>query len=514
MQLILKRILSLLLCLSLVLTLAACGKDKDDSDGNGLPANVVSRIVYDAEHPYVEHNGAPYLFYGIQVRLDWIMDDTRADLNHINDVFAHVKDMGFNTVVVPIWWHTIEPEDGKYNFERLELYYTYLNKYDLKVQWLWFGTNSCGAGTPAPTWVKADEETYWQVDEEGTWFNFSCEALLERESKALGKMMDWLAENDKDRRCVMIQVNNEVDQGANMFQPDQTDEVIAEENYGQWWQTEEGHDNYCWVGGQREEFFHYLDVLGQTIHNSKYNCVTRVNVSGAGRNLIEGIADDFDDLIATDGIDIVGVDAYSTNWDNLEGYITWADDNVTHLAESAATYQLGYSAAKMFSLGAGILPYCFKGDRNGGGMYEQTGNYNDWIELESTPWMRSYNQMINKVLPQLAAAVPSGRVLEFNGEHQVGQIKATRTLNGTKIIFTHETDALGMAFPVSDTEWILMATDDNAVFTFGNMVEVKEATFGKYEGTEWKAQNVAKVDGNVVTLGAWQVVKVDIANKD
>ena len=69
----------------------------------------------------------------------------------------------------------------------------------------------------------------------------------------MGEMMKWLAQNDKQRRCVMIQVNNEVDQGANNFQPDQTD---AAQNFaGQWWQTKEGHDKYCWVNGQREEVF-------------------------------------------------------------------------------------------------------------------------------------------------------------------------------------------------------------------------------------------------------------------
>lgn len=512
MKKIFRRTLSILLCVVIVLSLAACGKG--GGDGEKLASNVVSRVVYDAEHPYIEHNGAPYLFYGVQVRLDWIMQDTGGDLAYVEDVIAHAKADGFNTIVAPIWWNYIEPKDGEYNFDWLEIFYKYLNKYDLLVQWLWFGTNSCGAGTPAPKWIKADTKTYWQLEDvEGDWFNFSCEALLEREAKALGKMMDWIAENDTDRRCVVIQVNNEVDQGANMFQPDQTDAVIAEENIGQWWQTEEGHDTYCWVGGQREAFFHYQDVLGQAVHNSKYNCVTRVNVSGAGRNTIEGIADDYDDLLATDGIDIMGVDCYSTTWDTLEGFITWADDNVTHIAEANSTYQFGYSAAKMFSLGAGILPYCFKGDRNGGGMYEQTGHYKDWVELESTPWMRSFNQMINKALSQLSAAVPSGTVLEFNGEHQSGQIKATRTLNGTRIIFTHETDALGMAFPVSDTEWVLMATDDNAVFEFGNTVKVENATFGKFEGLDWKAQNVAKFEGNKVTLSAWQVVKVDVSNK-
>ena len=122
----------------------------------------------------------------------------------------------------------------------MSIYYKYLEKYDLKVEWLWFGTNVCGSGGCAPQWVKNSPDTYKRVVPEGykgdgVWFDFSCKETLEAEKTAVGEMMKWLAQNDKQRRCVMIQVNNEVDQGANNFQPDQTD---AAQNFaGQWWQT-------------------------------------------------------------------------------------------------------------------------------------------------------------------------------------------------------------------------------------------------------------------------------------
>lgn len=505
------------LCVSLTLSLAACGKDKSTTDDSSKPeektAGYVSKVKYEAEHPYIVHNGEPYLMLPIQMRLDWIFEDTGGDLDFIEENFADVVEMGFESVCIPIYWSTIEPKQGEFSFERLSIYYKYLEKYDLKVEWLWFGTNVCGGGAAStPQWVKDDNETYKKVVPDGyegksSWYDFSCKATLEAEKNALGKMMEWLAENDKSRRCVMIQVNNEVDQGANNFQPDQTDD--AQEFIGQWWQTKEGHDTYCWVNGQREEFFAYNSALGDVIHNSSYNCVTRVNVSGAGRNTIPELKLDYEDMLDTSGIDIVGVDCYTTTWETLEQYITKVSGNVTHLAEASATYEFGYNMAKMLEMGAGMMIYCHRDDRADCGMYVCTTRDNkEWVELPSTSENRKFMNMIKKVSEKLAYAVPNGEVLEFNGEHYEGGTDVTSSLNGLAIRFTQENDGLGIAFPVSDKEWILLANRDGSAFEFDSSVTVSAAAFGGYENGDWKVQNVSVVDGNKVTVNAYQAVKV------
>jgi len=512
-------------------SVAACDNESNtviDNSSNSSTTKIVSndyvsKVNYEAEHPYVEYKGKPYLMLAVQMRLDWIYEDQSRDIAFIQENFAKAKEDGFDSVIIPISWNQIEPEKGVFNFDRLELYYKYLDEYDLSVQWIWGGTNSCGSGAAVPEDIRKDPETYKRmltgkpeiddmIGKDGAgvvWIDFSCKATMEREQTALAAMMEWIAENDKNKRCVMIQVDNEVDQGAGNFQPDQTD--ATQNLVGQWWQTKEGHDKYCWVGGQRDAVFAQLSALGDVIHKSSYNCVTRVNLSGAGRDTIPDLKLDYMDLLDTTGIDIVGVDCYATTWDALANYITESGDNVTHIAEASCTYEFGYSVAKMFERGEGILLYCHRDDRADFGMYERTTRQNQqWVEKPTTAESRQFLQMLRKVGDKLAFAVPNGEVLEFNGEHTKGGVDVTSTLNKLSIRFTNNNDALGMAFPVSDKEWILMANRDNCQFEFDDSVTVSAATFGKYDGDNWKVQNTSAVQGNKVTVNAYQVVKVDL----
>lgn len=116
--------------------------------------------------------------------------------------------------------------------------------------------------------------------------------------------------------------------------------------------------------------------------------------------------------------------------------------------------------------------------------------------------------MIKKVSSKLAFAVPNGEVLEFNGEHLEGGMDVTSSLNGFSIRFTQGNDGLGIAFPVGDKEWILLANRDSSVFEFDSSAKVAGAAFGGYENGKWKVQNTSAVDGNKVTVNAYQAVKV------
>ena len=86
-----------------------------------------------------------------------------------------------------------------------------------------------------------------------------------------------------------------------------------------------------------------------------------------------GIADDVTDLAATTGIDMVGEDIYYSDWDNIDGYLQpKSADNLTHLAECSTTYDYSNIAGKIFSIGGGFMPYCYRDDRienSGEGMY-------------------------------------------------------------------------------------------------------------------------------------------------
>ena len=106
---------------------------------------VISRIVEKNGRRYLEHNGNPKLFYGIQLRLD---DAKRVGANEqdIEEYFSLSSKYGFPIVAVPVYWgEHIEPyvkSEEISEFVKSTIHYA--EKYDLSVQWLWFGSNVCG----------------------------------------------------------------------------------------------------------------------------------------------------------------------------------------------------------------------------------------------------------------------------------------------------------------------------------------------------------------------------------
>lgn len=592
-------LLSLALGLGAVSGMPASAASVDYASGT----DCVSRLVTGENGKYIEYKGAPYLAYSMQLRADWYMEDKgrlsaaeRAEYGlpevdyyqnsaaytpeqkakyleiaaklrdeFIEETFRKVKEDGFNSVNIPIYWSNIEKSAGVYDFSRLQYYYNFLNKYDLTVQWLWFGTNVCGGGALAPTYILNNTDTYKRVYPEnyegtGVWFDFSCAATMAAEQNALAAMMQWLAKNDTERRCVMIQVNNEVDQGADTFEK-YAEGGTAKSPY--WWNNAAQHDKYCWTGGQRDALFAQLSALGDIVHNSAYNCVTRVNFSGAGRNMA-GIADDVTDLAATTGIDMVGEDIYYSDWDNIDGYLQpKSDDNFTHLAECSTTYDYSNIAGKIFSIGGGFMPYCYRDDRienSGEGMYaniqaarpvrgadESEADYaarvkayeynaywegrvyRGWTEREGvTDAIRSFNRIINNMYVPLARATAERSVAEFNGEREyrvkdgalcrvsksggsytyapVSEFTETQSFGGCSITYTSQNDGLGLMLNTGDNEFILTSTK-GGTYTFNTDKAVCYQS-GVYRDKYWVSDSRTAQIGNTVSVAAGQIVKV------
>ncbi len=481
---------------------------KDSMDGG---RRVVSYIAYHDKKPYVRYREEAYLMYGVQMRVDWIYIDTKGNLPFLEENFRRVRELGFDSVMIPIYWKTIEPEKDRYDFSRLALYYSFLHKYDLTVQWLWFGTDVCGMGYNIPDYLWKTPDEYRRIelkDDPTYYFDFSCTASMEREQKALTAMMQWIAENDAEERCVMIQLNNEVDQGAGSFQENAAEGVV----YDDWWKTEESHDRFCWVGGQREAVFRQLSALGDIVHNSAYSVVTRVNVSGAARDIVPELVKDYRDMLAYSGIDIIGVDSYFKTWEPLLADINIVEGNVTHVAENGGYYDSTYNTVNLFAMGAGMLIYCHRDDREHYGMYEPSKNQ-EWTELEGTPKVRRFNRMLHKVKKPLAEAVAHRRFTAFNGEHLVGPVSVKKDCSGLSLIFLCPGDGIGAAFPTADGSVVLMATQEDSWFAFPDEVEILSAVAGKFDGLNWQGETTAVQEETRIQVNAYEAVKVNFERR-
>lgn len=537
-----KKLTALFLCLTLAATVL-CGVPFGAV--SAATANTaVSSVVTKNGRTYIEHNGEPYLMYGIQMRLDWQyadkMTNEAPDWDWIEENFKKAVEDGFKSVAIPVYWSFIETGNhGIRSTEYLEKMYEYIYKYDLTVQWLWFGTNVCGLGSGTMPWYicKTDSEytdvflkdVTWSKDDNDNWVstpteadspyvNFSNEAVMKKEQDALAYMMQYIAERDTEKRCVMLQINNEIDQGGNYWLPKENGSYAED-----WWTNEDGHNKYCYAFGQREKLFAQLDALGEVVHNSAYNCVTRVNLSEAARpNYAQA---DYDDLLALDGIDIVGIDCYSTDLETINSKLsTESTGNFTHLAESASTYDSSTNTAKLMESGVGNLIFCHRTDRTNGGLYvsdytETTTEtktetikvfnrqYKEWKERENTAAVRAWNKSINKAYDKLAAAVANNELAVFTANAEAKSIGTTKfTFNDSG-----DGDKLALALKVNATEYVLISVKSDCELALSN-ASILSAEVGEYaDNGAWVKSGNAVVNNGSVTVKAGEAVLVKTA---
>lgn len=150
-----KKLTALFLCLTLAATVLCSAPFGAVSAATANAA--VSSIFTKNGRTYIEHNGEPYLMYGIQMRLDWQYADKMTgetpDWAWIEENFKKAVEDGFKSVAIPVYWSMLETGNhGIRSTEYLEKMYEYIYKYDLTVQWLWFGTNVCGLGRGTMPW--------------------------------------------------------------------------------------------------------------------------------------------------------------------------------------------------------------------------------------------------------------------------------------------------------------------------------------------------------------------------
>ena len=94
--------------------------------------------------------GKPYLILGAQVNNSSNYPAT------LPQVWPALAQMHANTVVMPIAWEQIEPQEGAFDFSFLDLFLTQAREHDLHAVLLWFGTWKNSSPGYTPEWVKLD----------------------------------------------------------------------------------------------------------------------------------------------------------------------------------------------------------------------------------------------------------------------------------------------------------------------------------------------------------------------
>ena len=70
------------------------------------------------------------------------------------------KQVHLNTLLIPLAWAWVEPEEGKYDFNIADAAIAGANQYDIRIVWLWFGSWKNGQSDFTPAWVKRRQDRF------------------------------------------------------------------------------------------------------------------------------------------------------------------------------------------------------------------------------------------------------------------------------------------------------------------------------------------------------------------
>lgn len=155
-------------------------------------------------------NGKPLLMLGGETG-----NSSASDLNYMAKIWPAVAKMHLNTLVVPIYWEFLEPEEGEFDFTLVDSIITSARQYNMKLVFLWFGSWKNSMSCYVPMWVKTDEQRFPRARQK----NGKAEEILtafnntnrDADAIAFATLMKHIrAYDEKEQTVVLVQVENEI----------------------------------------------------------------------------------------------------------------------------------------------------------------------------------------------------------------------------------------------------------------------------------------------------------------
>jgi len=100
-------------------------------------------------------DGQPFLILGGELG-----NSSASDLAYMKPLWPKLVAMNLNTVLAPVYWDLIEPEEGTFDFTLVDGVIEGARAHNLKLVLLWFASWKNSMSCYAPLWVKADPERF------------------------------------------------------------------------------------------------------------------------------------------------------------------------------------------------------------------------------------------------------------------------------------------------------------------------------------------------------------------
>ncbi len=381
------------------------------------------------------------------------------NIDWLENCFEKTAALGYRTVSIILKWNEIEPKvQGNYDWTLIDHYIDWAEKYDLFLDFAWFGSNSCG-GTRLPGYVRgwaswipeylnnkdkyfgngtnryeSDSEVYCPWIPDGGKHHFDAENIFKSERNAISNLFAYLSTKDTSNRTILFQVFNE---------PNCHSEWFSKKNI----------------------WFSLINEMGKTIKESDYVVATRVNLA---KDVIDS------EMVDLEFIDFVGCDPYFGNLSEIRESLYSGITKIPYIAENYGHLSNTSSLAVISIVHGGY--YCtwqLNDHWEDFGMYEKPKDtYTSW-EIGVIPDMResgrdmmNLNKSMNKIASVIATA-PVGNIEGFNVETDdplSDYVSEDKNICGINIDFSCKDGSVGMAVFRENKIYLMSDTADKVKF--------------------------------------------------
>ncbi len=107
-------------------------------------------------------DGKPFLVIGGELR-----NSSSSSIEYMRPIWERLVALNLNTVLAPVSWELIEPEEGRFDFTLIDGLIQEARRHDLRLIFLWFGSWKNGMSSYIPLWVKQDYRRFPRVQAPG-----------------------------------------------------------------------------------------------------------------------------------------------------------------------------------------------------------------------------------------------------------------------------------------------------------------------------------------------------------
>lgn len=155
-------------------------------------------------------DGRPFLILGGELH-----NSSSSNLDYMRPLWKRLLALHVNTVLAPVSWELIEPEEGRFDFRLVDGLIEEARRHNLRLVLLWFGSWKNGMSSYVPGWVKKDTKRFPRAKirdgETVEVLSTLAPANWEADARAFAALLRHLRAIDgRDHTVIMLQVENEV----------------------------------------------------------------------------------------------------------------------------------------------------------------------------------------------------------------------------------------------------------------------------------------------------------------